>query len=106
MKKTILALTFILFLAIVAARAQFFDNSHPGYPLLGKNSPLDGGALTNLQGNGAAFTNLTGNAANLTNLPPSAIVGGFSGIATNQQAGTNFCRVYISSGIVTNVTYP
>jgi hypothetical protein len=96
MKKTILALSIVLFLTIIAAWAQYFDGSHPGFVLLGKYSPVDGGALTNLQGNGSA----------LTNLPTTAIVGGFTGVATNQQAGTNFCRIYFSSGIATNVTYP
>ena len=57
--KKISLLVFALFLH-AAAWAQYFDSSHPGFILLGKYSPVDGGALTNLQGNGQGLTNLTG----------------------------------------------
>ena len=53
MKK--LLVTTLLFVGLQLSHAQYFDGSHPGVPLLGKNGPLDGGSITNV-----ATTNLVG----------------------------------------------
>jgi hypothetical protein len=61
--------------AIGIAHAQYFSGNQPGVPLLGKASPIDGGALTNL------------NATNLVGTIPSANLSGLAN--TNQVVFTN-----------------
>jgi len=72
-----------VFCAIGIAHAQYFDGTHPGVPLLGKNGPLDGGAITNV-----ATTNLVGS------LPSQ----------TNSVAFTNDTTWFESKGAYTGIT--
>ena len=90
MKRTlVLAVTL---LSIGIAQAQYFDGTHPGLPLLGRNSSLDGGSLTNLNATNLVgtipATNVSGsiNASNLVGSISANLTGDGSGL-TNLAAG-------------------
>jgi len=120
--KRLFILTFA-FCAIGIAHAQYFSGNQPGLPLLGKASPIDGGALTNLNAgsmngnftapvivtnagvattitsNSVTTTTFNGAGTGLTGIPVSALsnAGSIGVVATNQLAFTN-CPTFDAVG--------
>ena len=85
--KTVITTLLLLWLAAGTVTAQFFSNpNQPGYPLMGRNSGLDGSSLTGV------------NATTATNAPNGTPLNNLAHAVTNNQPFVQFGEVDSAAG--------